>query len=776
MTTLASRIVPGGLAVREFVGVWLTLTTALIYLDVPVRESPLFATNLVLQSSIGIFVLTRLLPSIVPSILLLCGPGLVLGGALSIAIFQVVGRGAGGVVAILGIGSLATRSLTKAPLHLESHGKRWWLLGQLVGTASLAMSSKFEELLPISLFLLLGGTFTGRSSIPTRIRNLVSLLTLSLLLILKWIRPTYWWLTNDDYQFFQVLSAHITSSGPLEKWGNLDISHYHWLSYGWSGLLSFASNSTEPYIALTRVMPLAYSLAFVASTALIVEYLSKNRLSQSSMIIVTALVSVNRLDWSGTSTGGAYAVLAATIFLIAIWSNEALPNLRFFIVLGLLMSVLALTKFPSVFAAILVFSFAVVAKTTTGTQRFRKRNLIYATATLLVAGFLLVLVNLAGQISGDAFQITRINPALGQLSLFGKDFAGVALILKQLWIWVIVLYLFLLSFQIRGNHRNHLWLNWTSFTAAVLGLIFELIISANSDNYLYFAGPQYYVATLALASPLLQSSGLEVAEANEPRVRRRQNLLLGIVVLSGALWTHGQFIQGFWNTVEKTVFDGTNLKIQLLKFASSDSRLAVGVVGVLILIGAAMRGRSFRYIPTTLPIALTMLTFVNMGIGSWRSYQIQPADSAVESLLGTKSVRDVGEWLTKNSQSTDLVATNSVSDRDGGLASDFSLAVWSNREFLILGPRFFLGSAVERDRALDLSQGFAEHPTPTSCNSLLENEVKWFIIDRRLTRQSDWSICGIEKLRTPDFIVLSITDGDGNRESTLESENTPAIS
>ncbi|MFM7891253.1 MAG: hypothetical protein ACKO8V_05075, partial [Actinomycetota bacterium] len=93
MTTFSSRITTRGPAVRDLAAIWIVVTAVLTYLDVPLQHAPLFAINLVLQASLGVAVITYLLKGVAPSLLWLCGPGLVLGGALTFAIYQVFGRG-----------------------------------------------------------------------------------------------------------------------------------------------------------------------------------------------------------------------------------------------------------------------------------------------------------------------------------------------------------------------------------------------------------------------------------------------------------------------------------------------------------------------------------------------------------------------------------------------------------------------------------------------------------------------------------------------------------
>ncbi|MFZ9707215.1 MAG: hypothetical protein ACO3CG_05170, partial [Ilumatobacteraceae bacterium] len=92
MTAFSFRTETRKDSLRDLAAIWVTLTLTLAYLEVPIVNAPLFATALTLQAALGTVAITWLLKGVQPSLLLLLGPGLILGGALSFALFQLVGR------------------------------------------------------------------------------------------------------------------------------------------------------------------------------------------------------------------------------------------------------------------------------------------------------------------------------------------------------------------------------------------------------------------------------------------------------------------------------------------------------------------------------------------------------------------------------------------------------------------------------------------------------------------------------------------------------------
>ena len=247
---------------------------ALTYLDVPFWNALLFGPAITLQGAIGVVMLTRLLKGVPGSLLLLVGPGLILGGALSFAVFQLVGRGVLGILAVVILGVGAVAILVKATAWQPLSISRMWTLGQILGLAALALTWEFPELLPVAAAFFILGFFTSESpKTPRWLALTVSTLAFVAIAIVPLLRQNYWWLITDDYKFFEVLSFHITKSGPLADWGVGNWGSYHWLSYGWSGLLNVLGGNPETFTTITRVMPLTYSTALAASLILITSTL-----------------------------------------------------------------------------------------------------------------------------------------------------------------------------------------------------------------------------------------------------------------------------------------------------------------------------------------------------------------------------------------------------------------------------------------------------------------------------------------------------------------------
>jgi hypothetical protein len=97
----------------------------------------------------------------------------------------------------------------------------------------------------------------------------------------------------------------------------------------------------------------------------------------------------------------------------------------------------------------------------------------------------------------------------------------------------------------------------------------------------------------------------------------------------------------------------------------------------------------------------------------------------------------VGDWLRHNTNHGELIATNYLRNSEGELLSDYSLAVWSEREFWVLGPRFFPDNK-EQQRAVFISERFADSPNGPDLELMWAAGIRWFVVDQELTDSRSW--------------------------------------
>jgi hypothetical protein len=734
----------------DLAAIWVTLSVTLAYLDVPIVNAPRFATALVLQAALGTWFVTKLLRGVQPSLLMLMGPGLILGGALSFAIFQMVGRGVVGVVISAATGVVAIVSLAREGIVSAAPPFRLERFLHLLGLAALGMASEFEWLLIPAL----GCFFAGLLWIPkigsTRImRTAAVAIAISSFALAPVFRGAWWWIITDDYNFFEVLSRHITDSGPFAKWGMLDASRYHWLSYGWTGLLDYSAGSPNALVTLTRVMPLVYSLGLAASLLMIAGQLSAvNRTTMYSAVPVWALLANFKLDWAATSTAGTYGVLAAVIALFANLGERPVAIPRRMLLYSTLFTVLCFTKLPSALVLIpLIFGHEALWH-----YRGVERKSVRLTGAVIgvVLGSVLGLATLPllSSILGDFSVEAKRLPGL--LWFYGPLAALATVVVRNLWLvmWMAVGWIALLRLAgspIRSSSQLSLLMLSPLLATAVA---MESLVAGPFNVHEYFSGPNYFMAGLVIlvvATVLAQNS-------DSPQKKTFETIRLWTPGLAGILvWT---------SLVNELSLPSFMNRASFLN-AVTDWRSLAGAL--LIASVGIKRNLTMQYLRTSLLIVLGvfLVTGVSGQVRQLVNEGVQPVTPSQEitSILGPLESQEVGEWLFKNSRADSIIATNflfrSLNSETQVFGDDYSLAVWSHREFLVLGPKFF-GVAETAGDEIDLCIRFADAPTEADALLLSERGVSWFVVDLLATSQRSWEPYGDVAFRSDRFWVVKL--------------------
>ena len=742
------------ITVADLVSVVAVFTAAFGYLEVPYGNALLIGFAVSLHAAFGTYVLTRVFTGVTHPLLFLIGPGLIVGGALSFALFQLVGRGLLGLAAV-GVAGLASalRLANNSGWRTNDKG-RFWTISQLVGLAALAMTWEFGELLPVAAGLFICGFFTASSPrYPRVVRWLAIVLAGGLAVIPLLLRRPFWWLVTDDYQLFEVMSRHFTRDGVFAGWGDDNWLRYHWLSYAWSGLLNYFGGSPDAFVTLTRVMPVTYSLSLGASLLLVAAHLSSDRsISRLAMLSAWAIVALNRLDWSGTSTSGVYAALAAFVALaVTQFYFGSSRSARFGLcTIGAL--VISLTKMPSFFA-FLVFVMLFETWIETSRWRFAVRNALRVFAMIIVTVLVVAAIAVVGnKVGGWDFGVG--NASLGELGQFGDWFAVLGLVFGNFWWWIAIL-VAAVWMPLGGDSRAERLAKGLAYVAlplALVALISDLRVLAPRNTAQYVSDPTYFLASLVLLP-----STQRLARSLGRWVVRLSVVLSGVLVGAGFLWERQGLGVKLWDHLGTTTFQWNPQKVEVLQSVTADGRFALALTALPIALVGLLFVQARHLLLISLPLALATFTIIGYTEHSMDEFARERSAEEIASNYGSEDVRAVGDWLSQNSSYSDIVATNYlVGATTGGSISDFVLAVWSDREFLVLGPQ--LGADPrENDPEISASLDFAERASDETCRELLNRGVRWFIVDLRLTETRAWTRCASQVFTRGDFVVLRLT-------------------
>jgi len=723
---------------------WLLITAALVYLEVPLGHALLFGTLLVLQAALGSQLLGWLLPIRNFSILWLCGPGLVLGGAVSLLLFQLCGRGLIGTSVFLVCSGICTFQLLRIGNMAPAQNRVRASPLLLCGLSALALSSEFEWLLLVAAGLLASYGLALWDASWTKAKSfLIGAGLLAVLTVAGSLREERWWLITDDYKFFAVVANHLTDSGPFADWGLINFSRYHWLSYGWAGLLDFAALEPGTLTTLTRVMPLAYSLALASSLLLITALLAHVRdISFMNVLPVFAIVAMFRLDWSGTSTAGAITVLATSlaVFLFAV-ENDL--GLRHRIVLYALFGViLLLTKMPSVLTMFPLVTSLESSRLASG--RPPMRRLAVAAGAVTVAGVLIVasLPMLESIVGG--FSIELGEQRGDELGRSGLPRALLTLAGRQSWVLSFVaLALTVTLFGRRGHQARKSTEVLLSLAPLIaIGVVMDALVVGVANTNEYFSVPNYFLASLSLLG--LGSSGARKVTHNWPIRTVFIWVSVAAIAVGIALFFGGEPLR-------------RSVEVPLVHELLTDSRTVFCLVTLTWFI--ASKGNSVVSLRIPLVMLLGLL-IMHGALPTWSRMTTPEARSPVSAaslteLLGPPDTQTAGHWLAQNSKTDDLAATNYLRGKDGRFTSDYSLAMWSGREFLVLGPRLAFDS-FDLERAISASEEFAASASPNSAEYLAERGVDWFVVDLDSTSIRSWEPYAETAAMTWRFWVLKM--------------------
>lgn len=742
-------------AVRELLLAVAALFAGFWYLEVPVVNAALFAVAIVLQGALGAVALSRVLGGAATSLLTVLGPGLILGGALAFVLFQVVGRGALGLGAVTLAGAASALALSRSSHWQPLPSNAPWIIGQVLGLAALAMTWEFGELLPVAAAFYALGFLTGRNPrLPSTVRWAAAVAAAALIATPLVTRQDYWWLVTDDYRFFEVLSTHITRSGPFADWGAMNWSRYHWLSYGWSGLLNELGGQPEPFTTLTRVMPLTYSIALAASLIQLTRHVTTTTPTNAlTLTPAWAIIALNPLDWSGTSTAGIYAVIGAFLAVSLFAWNERVEFRHRLVTYSLFLLVGLLTKAHSALAiglSVLVFE---VSRLLLSLKVRRPGRWILLVATLIgIATY--PLLYLGSKFDGG-FELVAANPALGDLAKYGSVFALISQVISNLPL-LAILALALVYWRHdsrRGSSDTSTLPLMGLVPLLALGITLNVFVTGPANLFEYLSRPMIYLSALAI------TTSVSSIALSEPRARDvRLVFLSGAVGIFGFVWRALELYENSWDRLGKSLFNWNPEKVTLLKYVSDESTFGAGTLLMILVIVGLTNPRILRpKLVLSCLIPLVVLQLLAYQTRSANELSRIRTEGEIFSNIGVDSARDVAVWLRENTNEADTVATNFLYDyQTGGPLSDFSLGSWSQREFLVLGPNLFSYDYELLQFEYELSIYFGEQPNEETAEQLRIRGVRWFVVDKYNTQFQDWQTTTDVVYENERFIVVRL--------------------
>jgi uncharacterized membrane protein YhaH (DUF805 family) len=270
----------------------------------------------------------------------------------------------------------------------------------------------------------------------------------------------------------------------------------------------------------------------------------------------------------------------------------------------------------------------------------------------------------------------------------------------------------------------------------VLALIpsIELSIWANGTDYLYFSRPILLVFNLYLLHILLHKMS-----GNTPRfILSSKSSLPGLAIVIAIV-----AVVLLW---KRNFFAASLISLVLVISSALFPQTRQNKFGIRALGGVCL--------------AIVTVTSLNSSRSAIISLSSDASYENAVSFLGPTESLVVGDWLRRNTDSTDLVTTNYIVNKEGKPIADYSLGVWSQRSFLVLGPEMFKVSFYFGEGSIKASEvsSFSNNADSLSAQHLLRYGVKWFITDTTLTERRNWAPYAERVFDSVKFIVLRLLD------------------
>ena len=574
----------------------------------------------------------------------------------------------------------------------------------LLSTSLLAFSSRSSVvliifLMAITIFLVLQSarSLTIRIVVP----GVCGIALFSLFVLL----PRFWWATSNDFPYFIAVIEGISQFGVQDSIAiaNHGITNWHWIAYGWIASTDIISTSDSWLRALVGA-PAIMTISTVASLTVLVKTVTPFDIKRALLISICAVFAIGYFPPSLSYTIAlSWLVAAITIFRVALAQHQS-----FLVPVLALLTIGVVGGKPS--GLPILISVVVISLVRSVIERKQiRRSIAFAISTILAVAMYFGIFYRSGSASSNIWPapFSYLSQLAGSFGYLPKSF------LLAILIVVLIVILATSAAQLFNTNSK------SEIVEIGSGLVLFpvlLVLNGWADSMEYTLYPCFL-----LSITLLFARQLETVESLRRAIqtKRAQSVIICLTGLVFFVWC------------------GINLSL------SNECRilLLIMILGSQSFFEIRFNPKKERSILTNrvslifmvfylIPLVVPPKTFIVSGLTS------RHLRSDVEWSIGTKEIERVGKWLGANTKESSIIVTNYFCSGDQSCSSsnwwqmqieyvkqhpdfyiegcsfcnpnilfggaDYSLAAYSGRRFLILGPRFQSGlgmpSEIVRDR------------------------------------------------------------------------------
>lgn len=597
------------------------------------------------------------------------------------------------------------------------------------------------------------------------------------------IRPSFWWQMSREQPFLETIATSVSKFGSFKNILATGFTiNYHWLSYGWSGLLT-KQTEADLFLIQTKVLPVALAIA----CALIIFALAKAlQASDTAAFIALALLvtyeTVPTWGWGfhlgqihSSSNFFAQFLLIAFFVSFVRYFHDSLKQSP--ILPAILLSAVLVTKSSHGLLILGALTSLLFLQIISRRSSKKTARLLLASFPLCVAIYFIYFIKTGMKSSLGYF--TFVWEQQGEL----RDFAN----MKPWFTLAAIILVFglggyqfiLTTFSIKKNFKELNPVATFSALFALIGLGATSFLDFSGDNseQLYFLQAVSFLPIVVFVVELTKK---------EIRIYANKSKYLFVFIIG--------FISGASLEFIPNLNSGSKIAISLRLFRS----LVVLIpLGVSILIYLVVRQRKPKTVVLSISV-LVLISFASTSFGIFsnniverqsRTYAERTRQKLSMDQLFANGSRDVGTWIRANSAESDIFASNFFCDDmkcsgDGwfeqsigntphkftpagyGTYTGFrswsvELALESQRQFLIQAYVNFWQYESPPDwlrERVDASVEFADSPSVQTFDYLKAKRVTWFVVDLESTTNRNWNEFATEMYSNDRFLVLKLRD------------------
>ena len=567
---------------------------------------------------------------------------------------------------------------------------------------------------------------------------------------------------HPDMAFFEALANSLARFGVLESpFMSGATVRYHWLSYAWTGQLSVMSEA-EPFVGVTRVLPL---VALLASAAIVVAWTQRLSENRWTPFLAGALLTMS--GFVGAVFGGVLTLdspsqamsvvwlLAFTLTAVHVLESAQSPGaMVLLIILGVAITLGKVSAAAPGLAAVLLAAAVLAIR-----RSLSPSHALMIAATTAIPIGATFLIFLAGSTGGGGLTIgSLIDRASSQQGLNPLDGPrGVLLGTGILVLAVVPRWAGVVQLIIDKSWR---WRAETWVSIGLVGSSITALVLFNGFNEIWFSA--------SVSGPLAVTSavGARVAvSALQTRSKPTTTRLIGATTVGAML----VFLLVWW--AWSTGASGGNVFVTTQRWLGP---LIAWIGAILLGIALATSARKAKQPKAVIAGTVLVLVFIAvpgrfLGVGS---NQIGILDNGIrnewfdvaktntlitidESIVidWTSPKMDAAKDLRGRALPTDLVASNlTLGPFVAGvtqLPTYVSAIPYQNG----YGQTWVSAELLDREREV---WSFLTNPNLSSFNFICANNIRWLWVDKERTDQRSWEPFASPVFENSEVILAKI--------------------